>query len=838
MTARTLRHRFLSACSLSALAVIYPASALAAETAAEQAGGTASNQDILIIGNRYVSGIQPERELDQQGIESYGDSTIDELIAEVQGELGDDQQPLILVNGERVSGIDEIGSLPVEALENVKVLPRGSGVRAGGTTGQRVVSLTLKKKTRSATALVAHKLSTGGDWNAERGEAILTYIEGAKRLNVTFKVRDEDNLFERDRGIIQPEPSPPFALAGNVVGFPGTSGEIDPLLSAAAGQIVTVTPVPGIPNPTLADFTSNANDPARTDLGQFRTLRPATRNYDLIGTFAMRLAPWLTSTTALRLNRSNRLSERGLPSALFVLPATNPASPFSTDVGLAYYGPQPLNTRSRHNGGDAAVTLNGQLGRWTSHFNARHSESKDVTLTERRNGSGTIPLGDTVDPFEDDLSALILIRTDNAKARNVLNSATLSFSGPAMKLPAGDLQATVEGQIFDNKLRSSSTFSGVTDDRRFHRSQRSLRAAIDAPLISGPTGGNLSATAEAAINDFSDSGTLKDYALGLSWEALPQLRFHADFEKSETPPAIQVLGNPVVVTSGVRAFDPLIGETVDVTQITGGNPDLDPEKSRVWRVSGQATLVPRLNLQLTAEYTDTDERNFLSFLPDSSAAVMLAFPDRFIRDLSGTLTTIDLRPVNFDSHHEKRLRYGFSLSTNIAGGGRPAVRTAPARRPMRLQLNASHSIVFEDEITIRPGLDSVDLLKGGAIGIGGGRVRHQLDGTATLSTSGMGLRMGVNWRGKYTLDSRFGGVTDTIRFSPVMTVDLRAFAEVRRLLPRSDWARGMRLSLNVLNATNDRQEVRDSAGNTPLQYQPGYRDPLGRTVELELRKAF
>ena len=46
------------------------------------------------------------------------------------------------------------------------------------------------------------------------------------------------------------------------------------------------------------------------------------------------------------------------------------------------------------------------------------------------------------------------------------------------------------------------------------------------------------------------------------------------------------------------------------------------------------------------------------------------------------------------------------------------------------------------------------------------------------------------------------------------------------------------MSLDVLNATNDRQSVRDSFGTTPLQYQPGYRDPLGRTIEIELRKVF
>jgi hypothetical protein len=48
----------------------------------------------------------------------------------------------------------------------------------------------------------------------------------------------------------------------------------------------------------------------------------------------------------------------------------------------------------------------------------------------------------------------------------------------------------------------------------------------------------------------------------------------------------------------------------------------------------------------------------------------------------------------------------------------------------------------------------------------------------------------------------------------------------------------LRLSIDVLNVTNDRQTVRNSAGTTPLQYQPGYRDALGRTIEFEVRKVF
>ena len=42
----------------------------------------------------------------------------------------------------------------------------------------------------------------------------------------------------------------------------------------------------------------------------------------------------------------------------------------------------------------------------------------------------------------------------------------------------------------------------------------------------------------------------------------------------------------------------------------------------------------------------------------------------------------------------------------------------------------------------------------------------------------------------------------------------------------------------LMNVFNDRQSVRDSLGNRPLQYQAGYRDPIGRTIEIELRKVF
>ncbi|MGN6155140.1 MAG: hypothetical protein ACTHN4_05335 [Sphingomicrobium sp.] len=800
-------------------------------------------RDIVVTGQALFPDIQPERNLDQTAIESYGVGTVDELIQELQAELGE-EDPLILVNGVRVDSLDDIGAFPIEVIRNLQVLPRGSAVRLGGSTGQRVISLTLKKDVRSATVTAAPKFSTDGNWHAVRGEGILTRVRGPMRANLAFRVRNESSLLESERGILQPDPNLPYAIGGNVSGLFG--GQIDPLLSALAGEPVTVARLPTTGDPSLSDFLANANQPEITDLGQFRTLKPSTRNYDLNGTFSDRLAPWLTGTATLHWTRSTSRSLRGLPSAFFILAATNPASPFSNDVGLAVYGKDPLRFRSVHEAADANVRLNAQWGSWTADFNFKHNDFKDTSRSERQALFGFIPLDDSIDPFTTNLSDLIAIRPDRTSARSIIDKADLIVTGPALQLPAGPATATMEAWLTWNRLRSQSTFSAFGNGR-FRRNEQAIRGALDLPITSRannvlPQLGDLSANAEYSRIHYSDAGSLDHYALGLTWEPVPALRLRGSIEQTKAPAAIQMLGNPVTISSDVRTFDPLTDTTVDVSQITGGNPAILPQTTKVRRVGALLRLVPKLNLQLNAEYTDTDIRNFVSSLPEASAAVMLAFPDRFIRDSNGVLTTVDLRPVNFDSDREKRLRWGVSMNAKVAGGTAPpaANGSRPAQRTPTtyLQLTVNHSMVFSDRIVIRPGLAPVDVLGGGAIGIGGGRLRHQVDGTAAITSGGIGARMGVTWRGPSRLESRIGGTTDTLSFSPVFILNLRAFADISRFVPHSAWAKGLRLSVDVLNATNDRQKVRDTFGSTPLQYQPAYRDPLGRTIEIEIRKVF
>ena len=50
--------------------------------------------------------------------------------------------------------------------------------------------------------------------------------------------------------------------------------------------------------------------------------------------------------------------------------------------------------------------------------------------------------------------------------------------------------------------------------------------------------------------------------------------------------------------------------------------------------------------------------------------------------------------------------------------------------------------------------------------------------------------------------------------------------------------KGARMSLMDNNVLDSRQKVTDSAGQTPIAYQPDLIDPLGRVVGAEFRKLF
>ena len=87
-----------------------------------------------------------------------------------------------------------------------------------------------------------------------------TRLRKNRRVSLTFEAKHTDAILQRQR-TVRPDPDLPFDAIGNITGL-NTGTEIDPALSAIAGQTVVIAPVPGAGPPfTLADVASGANTP-------------------------------------------------------------------------------------------------------------------------------------------------------------------------------------------------------------------------------------------------------------------------------------------------------------------------------------------------------------------------------------------------------------------------------------------------------------------------------------------------------------------------------------------------------------------------------------------------
>lgn len=526
-------------------------------------------------------------------------------------------------------------------------------------------------------------------------------------------------------------------------------------------------------------------------LAAARSLRPSRSGLEATLAASDQVTPWLQASLTARWDQGTSLGRLGL----------SPAA-------------EPLTQRSRKAGGQADLQLDAEWGSWLLTLGGTYVEQRQRTRTRLASG-------------------------EREKVQSTFRSrlVDLSANGPLLNLPGGPMRLTIGAEWSRDGLDSSVRGSSGS----FNQTMREARGALDLPIAGRQTGflaplGDLSLGVELRRGRRSGSGATSTDTLSMRWQPARWLRVFASESRSKSPPSVTLLSQPPVETPAVRYFDPLIGESVDVVTITGGNPDLVPARLVDRRLSVQVRPLRDIDLALSADYNLVRSRNAPAILPSASLAVVAAFPERFGRDAGGALVRVDQRPVSLAEQEEQQLRYGINLTVPLSGLG-PGRPDAP--RAGRVQLTVSHTILLDSSLRLRSGTDRIDLLSRDSVGFGSGsKPRHQFDATIGYAERGLGVRIKVERRSASFLDiSGLEGV-NVLRFQPLTTLDLRAFAEGSRLLRGVGWLKGTRFSLAAVNLTNSRERVRDESGVTPLSYQPAYRDPTGRTIELEFRKAF
>ena len=152
--------------------------------------------------------------------------------------------------------------------------------------------------------------------------------------------------------------------------------------------------------------------------------------------------------------------------------------------------------------------------------------------------------------------------------------------------------------------------------------------------------------------------------------------------------------------------------------------------------------------------------------------------------------------------------------------------------------NLTHTIELANEILIAPGFAPLDQLDGQATGAFG-QPRNSARLEAGMFGKGMGFRLSGVYTGSTRLDgSGLPGSTDII-FSDIVTFNLRVFANVGEIAGKNEgFLKDFRVSLVADNMFDAQRKVRDSNGNTPVNYQPFVIDPLGLYVGFDIRKLF
>jgi iron complex outermembrane recepter protein len=806
---------------------------------------------IVVIGNRTIvtslKDVKVEHTYNADAAASYAVSTVGELLTQVTRENGD-TAPSILVNGQPVSDLGDITDFPVEAIARIEALPLGSAAQIGGIAGQRAYNIVLRPSVRSLTTTASTQISSDGGWQNDKGEVLFTLVQGQDRINLTLRRARSGMLLESERDLISLIEFIPFSAPGNLIGQSG--GELDPAFSALAGQLTSSVALASTvtSRPSLTDLLPGANRLNPSNLNQFRTLRGATEPYEANLAGSKKLAPWLSLSFNGRLNWSETTSLNGLPTARVLIPSTNGFTPFARSTILALTDPtRPLMTATNSIGGNLSATLTANFAAWRFTTIGRIEERTRLFESTRVSGAGLVTIDNATNPFAGNLAATIATSQRRTRSKTIANQISQDVEGPIFTLPAGPARVRLDVHLLSSgQIAADATNAG---DRRFRRTELASKAGVTLPLTSAasPTSflgflGSTELSVDIAHVDLGRFGHLDRYGATLSWQPIKWLTVNLNQSTDARPIPQELSGAPSTVTENVFYFDPLTNTSVFVTTISGGTSDLRNERQEVNALSINAQPLPKYNLLIGATYTYTDAQNQFGALPPPSSAIVLAFPERFVRNGAGILTQVDNRTINFarQTSRELRVTLGFSIPLSRPAQVAPSVSNRLARPapPLTLQINASHLALLESKTIIRTGLERVDMLDGGAIGIGGGRPQHISDGTFALTQGGTGVRFSFSRRGRSVLRTGSMSAPDLLTFDAITKVDLRGFADLARWMPQSRLAKGARLTLAFENLGNARQNVTNSLGLVPTSFQPAYQYPIWQTFLVELRKVF
>ena len=776
----------------------------------------------------------PIATLDEADIQATGAGSVAELLTRISPQTGSGRgrggggQPVVLVNGQRVSSFRELRNFPPEAIRRVEILPESVALKYGFPPDTRVVNLILKPKFRSKSIEASYGLPTLGGFTTWGLESSLTRIDGPARLSLTASTDDTSPLFESERGVRQ----------------------------------------------QIASLLTLSTDP---QTAQYRTLIADSRNFGLnaawtkgIGKDGMGGSLSLSGAAS----RADSHSFQGLDSVVLTYPIGN---------SVLRTLPGPLERISHVTTLQAGAGYNTYLGTWQLNTTVDGSHTETNSQFDRRAitkplvddaAAGTLPITGPLPTLPD-----AGFDTTGSTVNSVTSLATLV--GRPLRLPGGSVGMTLKAGYAWSGIDSSHSRI-ATGPVKLTRGDLSIGTNLSIPITSrrehfGKAIGDLSLNLSAGYDNLSDFGSLTDWSAGLTWAPTAKLSLGASYIVNQAAPSLTQLGNPQAVTLNVPVYDFRFNETALVSITTGGNPLLVKEQQRDMKFSANWQLPFLSNSNVIVEYFRNRSDNVSASFPILTPDFEAAFPGRVTRDRNtGRLIAIDQRPVTFARQDGSRLRWGLNTSggfgtadpnaggggiPGLGGGGRPAgggggrgagggrsgggggmggLMGGPGGQPGRWSLGLFDTMQFQSRVLIAPGGPVLDLLGGDALS-GGGTPRHTFELNGGVFYKGLGSFFQGTWFSPTTLKASGLPGTSDLHFGSVANISMFLFFDFNqrpKLIKKVPFLKGLRLTLRIENLLGDRQRVTDASGTVPRSYQPDYLDPRGRVITLQFRKSF
>jgi len=833
----------LAACTLLACAA---RPGWAQKPAADGGDEDQATGEVVVHGTRgsAIADIAPIAAFDQKFIEGTGATSMGELlrILTPMARSADGSDPILLLNGQRISDYEEIESLPPEALAGNEILPEAAAIRYGYPPTRRLLNFMTKPKFRQIDISANAGRSIAGGAGMAGANAGMTRLADKKRLTLAAEYRHTDPLLSSGRPFML-DPDDLFDPVGNVVAANG--GEIDPALSAAAGHPVFATGVPAdaASRNQLSGYLPTAGRINAFDVRPTTTLIERNDAFKVNAVIKQPLAPGIDATLTLTAERSWRRSLQGLPSLFMFVPATNPYSPFDTDVFLYRRTTDGVNReRSGATTLHAGGVVQGGVAGWQWDVTTALDRSEKTGNGDRGYSPFTInrAVANGANPFGDLNAAMLGPRlTQRASILTRRAEVKAVARGTLLHEPAGQvtLVSTVEGGWNDALSRSRGF---IDNDVSVNQSRVEGGLTIDVPITSKrenvlPFIGDLSVNLSGRVRNVRAYGTLHDTSYGLNWTPVKGLQFTLSRNITQAVPNIEYASAPTVQNINSPVFDFGTGRSAYVTLITGGNRDLTPEHRRVQSYGFTLRPLEKTFLTLSGTYSDTLIHDIAGVVGALTPTTEAQLPEQFQRDSFGRLTTVDIRPFNFYRQRQRSINFQVNFWTQL-GKEQPAAAGKTAKSRASLYLGMAPNFFLRDQLELKPGLPALDLLGGDTIDGWQGHYRAAIWGWGGLSRKGDGFSFTWQYMGPSQIH---GGSPETeLRFSSRFNLDFSAFVWLRHWFPKEDWLKKTKLTLEISNAFDTYVHARDADGNTPFRYQRALTDAQGRTFKITLRRLF